>query len=120
VAGLYAFLSHPVGGRGTARLLQFGLNSCNQTSTDQIMHEAALSSNEAQRLAAVQKTRLIGTPAEERFDRITRLAKRLFGVPMAVIDIVGEKIAWLKSVQGFDGIEGIRKDSYCDHTVLFR
>jgi len=37
---------------------------------------------------------------------------------MACLDIVGEKIAWLKSVQGFDGIEGLRKDSYCHHTVL--
>jgi len=70
------------------------------------------------RLAAVQKVRLLGTPAEERFDKITRLARRIFGVPMACLDIVGEKIAWLKSVQGFDGIEGLRKDSYCHHTVL--
>jgi diguanylate cyclase (GGDEF)-like protein len=60
----------------------------------------------------------MGTPAEERFDRITRMAKQMFDVPMAVIDIVGEHIAWLKSIQGFDGIEGLRKDSYCHHTVL--
>ena len=61
---------------------------------------------------------MLGTPAEERFDSITRLARRLFDVPMAVIDIVGEKLAWLKSAQGFDGFEGIRCDSYCHHTVL--
>ena len=69
-------------------------------------------------MAAVHRTRLLGTPAEERFDRITRLARRLFDVPMACLDIVGDKLAWLKSVQGFDGIEAIRKDSYCHHTVL--
>jgi len=46
------------------------------------------------------------------------LARELFDVPMACLDIVGEDIAWLKSVQGFDGVEGIRKDSYCHHTVL--
>lgn len=73
--------------------------------------------SEIRRLAAVQKAKLLGTPAEERFDRITRLAKRLFGVPMACLDIVGDKVAWLKSVQGFDGIEGLRKDSYCHYTV---
>lgn len=82
------------------------------------MPAAPISPHELRRLAAVQKVRLLGTPAEERFDKITRLARRMFGVPMACLDIVGEKLAWLKSVQGFDGIEGLRKDSYCHHTVL--
>lgn len=82
------------------------------------MPAAPVPPNELRRLAAVQRVRLLGTPAEERFDKITRLARRLFDVPMACLDIVGEKLAWLKSVQGFDGIEGLRKDSYCHHTVL--
>lgn len=82
------------------------------------MPAAAYAPSENQRLAAVRRLGLLGTPAEERFDRITRLARRMFNVPMAVIDIVGEKLAWLKSVQGFDGFEGARCDSYCHHTVL--
>jgi diguanylate cyclase (GGDEF)-like protein len=87
-------------------------------SSEKKMPAAPHSPHETRRLAAVQKVRLLGTPAEERFDRITRLARRMFDVPMACIDIVGEKLAWLKSVQGFDGIEGLRKDSYCHYTVL--
>jgi diguanylate cyclase (GGDEF)-like protein len=82
------------------------------------MPAAPASAHELRRLAAVQKVRLLGTPAEERFDKITRLARRMFDVPMACLDIVGERLAWLKSVQGFDGIEGLRKDSYCHYTVL--
>lgn len=82
------------------------------------MPAAPISPHELRRLAAVQRVRLLGTPAEERFDKITRLARRLFNVPMACLDIVGERLAWLKSVQGFDGIVGMRKDSYCHHTVL--
>lgn len=82
------------------------------------MPAAPCSPHETRRLAAVEKLRLLGTPAEERFDKITRLARRMFNVPLACLDIVGEKLAWLKSVQGFDGIEGLRKDSYCHHTVL--
>jgi len=82
------------------------------------MPEAPVAPQEFRRLAAVQRTRLLGTPAEERFDRITRLARRMFDVPMVCLDIVGEKLAWLKSVQGFDGVEGMRKDSYCHYTVL--
>jgi hypothetical protein len=64
------------------------------------MPEAAYAPNEDRRLAAVRRVGLLGTPAEERFDRITRLARRLFDVPMAVIDLVGEKVAWLKSAKG--------------------
>ena len=85
---------------------------------DEKMPEAPYAPTEGQRMDAVRGVSLLGTPAEERFDRITRLAKRLFDVPMAVIDIVGEKLAWLKSAQGFDGFEGARCDSYCHHTVL--
>ncbi|MBB2205603.1 GGDEF domain-containing protein [Gluconacetobacter takamatsuzukensis] len=48
--------------------------------------------HDAQRLAAVQRVRLLGTPAEERFDRITRLARRMFDVPMAEALSVSERI----------------------------
>ena len=82
------------------------------------MPAAAFSPTEDQRLAAVRRLGLLGTPAEARFDRITRLARSVFDVPMAAIDIVGEKLAWLKSGQGFDGIDAPRCDSYCHHTVL--
>jgi hypothetical protein len=34
--------------------------------------------HEIRRIAAVQKLRLLGTPAEERFDKISRLARRMF------------------------------------------
>jgi diguanylate cyclase (GGDEF)-like protein len=89
-----------------------------QAADKEEMPAAPPSPHELRRLAAVQKVRLLGTPAEERFDKITRIARRMFDVPMACLDIVGEKLAWLKSVQGFDAIEGLRKDSYCHHTVL--
>jgi len=82
------------------------------------MPEAPIYAYEQRRMAAVNKAGLLGTPAEERFDRITRLAQRLFDVPFACLDIVGEKLVWLKSVRGFEGIEGLRKDSYCHYTVL--
>ncbi len=82
------------------------------------MPAAPYSPNEIRRIAAVHKSQLMGTPAEERFDKITRQARALFEVPMACLDIVGNDIAWLKSVQGFDGLEGLRQDSYCHYTVL--
>lgn len=82
------------------------------------MPEAPYLPNEEQRLAAVQKSQMFGTPAEERFDKITRLARKLFNVPLAVIDILGAKVSWIKSSQGLKAVMGIRKDSYCHHTIL--
>lgn len=82
------------------------------------MPAAPYAQDEDRRLLAVRQSNLLGTPAEERFDKITRMARRLFDVPMACIDVAGEEIVWLKSVQGFDGLEGLRKDSYCHHTIL--
>jgi diguanylate cyclase (GGDEF)-like protein len=82
------------------------------------MPGAPYPSSEIRRLAAVQKVRLLGTPAEERFDKITRLARRMFGVSMSIIDIVGEKMAWLKSIQGYDNLDVLRRFSYCHYTVL--
>ena len=82
------------------------------------MPAAPVPPHEIRRLAAVQRTRLLGTPAEERFDKISRLACRLFGVKMSIINIVGEKMTWLKSVQGFDNFSVPRALSYCHYTVL--
>ena len=82
------------------------------------MPAAPIPPTEVRRLVAVQKLRMMGTPAEERFDKITRLAKRMFNVPIAVIDIIGEKRVWLKSVQGLDGFDAPRDVSYCQFTIL--
>ena len=60
---------------------------------------------EAERLAAVRDFNLIGTPPDAEFDRITALAARLFGVPIAVISIVDEDRVWLKSRRGIDVAE---------------
>ncbi|MDH3370818.1 MAG: GGDEF domain-containing protein, partial [Gammaproteobacteria bacterium] len=41
--------------------------------------------NETRRLAALHALRILDTPAEERFDRITRIAQKLFNVPIALV-----------------------------------
>ncbi len=73
---------------------------------------------EPRRLAAARALRLIGTPAEDRFDRLTRLAKKFFKVDAAMIDIVAEKTVWLKSAQGIDSVAPPRASSYCQYTIL--
>lgn len=48
------------------------------------MHAPPTPIDEATRLAALRSLDILDTPPEERFDRLTRLARRLFGVPFAV------------------------------------
>ncbi len=40
------------------------------------------------RLAALWRTGLLDTPAEEVFDRLTRLVRRMLGVPIALVSLV--------------------------------
>ncbi|WP_202424229.1 hypothetical protein [Duganella lactea] len=41
---------------------------------------------------------VLDSPAEERFDRVTRMAKRMFRVPIALVSIVDGDRQWCKSM----------------------
>src|SRR6478735_2771299 len=61
---------------------------------------------EARRLRALDALRAFGgNPADPRFDRIVRLASRLFGAPRAAIRLIGKDRVWLKAKVGFDHVE---------------
>jgi diguanylate cyclase (GGDEF)-like protein len=59
-----------------------------------------LTPEEAARVRSLKTLHILDTPAEERFDRITRLALRDFGARGAAIALVDQDRAWLKSKQG--------------------
>jgi diguanylate cyclase (GGDEF)-like protein len=61
---------------------------------------------------------ILDTKPEERFDRLTRLAKRLFGVPIALVSLVDTNRQWFKSRQGLDAEETHRDVSFCGHAIL--
>ena len=46
------------------------------------------------RVRALHELALLDTPPEERFDRITRLACRLLGVPISLIALVDAARQW--------------------------
>ncbi|WP_066740882.1 diguanylate cyclase [Cupriavidus sp. D384] len=73
--------------------------------------------NEAIRLATLRSLNVLDTPPEERFDRLTRLAKRLFGVPIAVVSLVDANRQWFKSCEGLDDSEASRDTSFCGHAI---
>lgn len=52
------------------------------------------SHHERRRLAALHALKILATPPEERFDRITRLAARLFNVPIALVSLVDNHQRW--------------------------
>src|SRR5277367_6063100 len=74
--------------------------------------------NERQRLATLRSLKILDTPAEERFERITRLARRLFDVPIASVSLIDADRQWFKSIQGLDSCESPRSISFCGHTIL--
>ena len=74
--------------------------------------------DERERVAALQALDVLDTPPEERFDRYTRLAKRLFDVPIALVSLVDANRQWFKSAQGLAARETPRDVSFCGHTIL--
>lgn len=73
--------------------------------------------NEAERLHALRTLRILDTPHEERFDRITRIAKRMFNVSISLVSLVDEERQWFKSQQGFYASETPRDISFCGHAI---
>ncbi|MET0270873.1 MAG: GAF domain-containing protein, partial [Sphingomonas sp.] len=81
---------------------------------------AAIPADEAERLAALRALRLLDTPTEERFDRLTRMAAALFRVPVALVSLVDAERQWFKSRVGADVCETSRESSFCAHAVVAR
>ncbi|MGZ9098173.1 MAG: ATP-binding protein [Brevundimonas sp.] len=74
--------------------------------------------NEQERLEALHALRVLDTPPEPRFDRLTRLAATLFHAPTALISLIDAERQWFKSRHGFDACETSRGDAFCSHALL--
>ncbi|MGM0578366.1 MAG: PAS domain S-box protein [Myxococcota bacterium] len=82
------------------------------------MQTPEIPADEAARLEALRELCVLDTPPEERFDRITRMAQRLFSVPIALVSLVDAERQWFKSRQGLDATETSREVSFCGHAIL--
>ncbi len=56
--------------------------------------------HEAARLAALQQLDLLDTGTSEAFDRITRMAAQVFGLPIAAVSLTDQDRQWFKSRVG--------------------
>jgi GAF domain-containing protein len=82
------------------------------------MLKPSLPTDEAVRLRTLRSLDLLDTADEERFDRLTRLARRLFDVPIALLSLVDADRQWFKSRQGIDINQTLRDVSFCGHAIL--
>jgi diguanylate cyclase (GGDEF)-like protein len=82
------------------------------------MKSPAPPKNEAERLQILRQLQILYSPSEERFNRITRIARRTFDVPVALVTLIGEDKQWFKSSQGLADTETPREISFCGHAIL--
>jgi len=74
--------------------------------------------DERARLEALRELGLLDTPPEERFDRVVRLAKRLFDVPIVALNLIDDDRLFTKSSVGFEsGTSTPRDISFCPRTI---
>ena len=87
------------------------------TAVKQQLEEAAPddeAQREAARLAALDSYDILDTPAEEAFDRITRIARNVFGTSMSTVTFVDGHRQWFKSRQGVLDHQTCKPDSFCN------
>jgi GAF domain-containing protein len=79
----------------------------------QILHP-----QEAERLAALHRQRILDTGADPRFDRLVLMAAQLLSVPIAVVSFVDADRIWIKAKIGIEERELDRDESPCGVAIL--
>ncbi len=82
------------------------------------MLKLSASSMSINRLKAVRRYQILGTPPEEAFDRITRLASDIFDTPVALLNIAtGRRSLWCKSATGWECAGTYIQTPPCEHAM---
>lgn len=75
------------------------------------------SESEAARLHTLEQYNVLEAPPKEAFDRITRLATRLFDVPVAMVSFIDRENQWCVSTQGIALDHTSREVSFCSRAI---
>ena len=81
------------------------------------MIPAGVTPDDANRVRALRSLQVLDTAPEERFDRIARLTRALFGAPMVGVNLVDAERVWSKARIGLPAAESPRDTSFCGHVV---
>jgi len=82
------------------------------------MIAAPIPEADVERVAALRSLGLLETGAEDRFDRITRIATAALRVPIAFVSLIDTDQQVFKSCVGMPGEAGARSDALCGYTIL--
>lgn len=81
------------------------------------MKPAPIGADEASRLAALYRYRILDTAPEAEFNDFTEVAAQLCGTPIALVSLVDADRQWFKSRIGLDSEEAARDTSFCGHAI---
>ena len=70
------------------------------------------------RMRAVERYRILDTPADGTFDRIAGLAARMFSVPVAIVSVVDHDRIWFKAHHGTEVTQIGRDPGLCASAIL--
>ncbi|MGA5462041.1 GAF domain-containing SpoIIE family protein phosphatase [Mycobacterium sp. NPDC050041] len=88
-------------------------------NTDTLLQRYALPPEvEDERVRSLEQMHILDTPPEDRFARITRMARCVFGVPMASVNLIDRDRQWFKQADGLSlGPQTTRRNSVCQATI---
>ncbi len=81
------------------------------------MQKPPIPIDETHRLRSLNSLRILDSAPEDRFDRVTRMVKRLYDVDICLVSLVDSDRQWFKSRQGLDACETSREISFCGHAI---
>ena len=84
------------------------------------MSKGPVKTNESERLDALYNYEILDTQPEEDFDRITKIASLVCGVPISLISLIDEDRQWFKSRVGLDVEETSRSLAFCQYAIKDR
>lgn len=73
--------------------------------------------NEADRQDELDSFHILDSEPDEDFDRITRIASQMLGMPIALISLVDHNRQWFLSRVGLQANQTAREVAFCAHTI---